>query len=71
MKIRLHYNKHRAKEGLPWTIHTSKKCIPAAHVTFEVPLETEEKPEKRDNPRYFLVTQGEVHPVGEDRYVVR
>ncbi len=60
MKIRLHYNKFRAKNGLPWTLHTSKKCHAASHVTFEVPVETEEKPDRKSNPRYFLVAHGNI-----------
>jgi hypothetical protein len=59
VKIRLHYNKKKAKEGLPWTVHTSKGCFPASHVRLHTTmLETEEKPGNKHNPRYFLVTSG-------------
>lgn len=60
MKIRIHFNKQRAKKGLPWTLHTSKACYAAAHIKVEVPTETEEKPNKPENPRYFLVCNGDI-----------
>lgn len=60
MRIRFHYNKFGAAKGLPWTLHTSKACMAASHVRFEVPLETEEKPNKRSNPRFFLVVDGNI-----------
>jgi hypothetical protein len=54
MKIQLHYNKHRVKDGLPWTLHTHKGCFAASHVVFNMFCETEEKPNRKTNPRYFL-----------------
>lgn len=60
MIIRLHYNKFQAPKGLPWTLHTSKKCHIASHVIFQVPVETEEKPSNKTNPRYFLKCQGNI-----------
>jgi hypothetical protein len=58
MKIRVHFNKKNAKDGLPWTVHTSKACIPAAHVLIHIPIESEEKPLNKTNPRYFFVCNG-------------
>ena len=66
MRIRLHYNKHKVKDGLPWTLHTSKNCFSASHVQILVPVETEEKPEKRTNPRYFLKCEGEIEWSGTE-----
>lgn len=60
MKIRLHYNKQNAAYGLPWTIHTSKGCFPASHVKFFTNVETEERPDKKSNPKYFLVCHGNI-----------
>lgn len=60
MKIRLHYNKHGANKELPWTLHTSKGCFPASHVIMKAGCETEEKPEKKANPRYFIVCKGTI-----------
>jgi hypothetical protein len=60
MKIRLHYNRTGALNGKPWTLHTSKGCMLASHVRILCPVETEERPLKRSNPRYFLVCDGTV-----------
>jgi hypothetical protein len=64
MRIRLHYNKFKARHGLPWTLHTSKKCYIASHVVFKVPVETEERPDKKTNPRYFLKCDGDIKWTG-------
>lgn len=58
--VRLHYNKFKAVDGLPWTLHTSNACYSASHVTIRVPIETEEKPSKTDNPRYFLTCHADI-----------
>ena len=58
MLIRVHYNKQTVKKGLPWTIHTSKTCAQAKHVVFNVPVQTEERPDKKSNPRYFIRCNG-------------
>lgn len=60
MILRVHFNKLTASKGLPWTIHSSKSCIQASHVIFSVPVETEEKPDKKCNPRYFIKCRGRV-----------
>ena len=60
MVIRVHYNKKTAKDNKPWTVHTSKNCIQASHVYFKFPVETEERPEKKKNPRYFLKCKGRI-----------
>jgi hypothetical protein len=48
----------KAKRGDPWVLHTSKGCFSASHVIFNVKTETEEKPNRRCNPRYFLTCNG-------------
>jgi hypothetical protein len=58
--VRLHYNRQGARLGLPWTLHTSHGCHAAAHVEILVPIETEEKPTKRTNPRYFLKARARI-----------
>ncbi len=60
MVIRLHYNKQSEKTGLPWTLHTSKACLTASHVVINVPVETEEKPNRKTNPRYFIKCNGSI-----------
>lgn len=71
MVIRFHYNRQQAANGKPWTLHTSKGCFSAAHVVFETPLETEEKPEKKQNPRYFLKCNGRIVWYGNTAVVRR
>ena len=60
MKIRIHYNKFKVKEGLAWTLHTYKKCYSASHIIIKRPCTTEEKPDKKHNPRYFILCEGEI-----------
>ena len=56
--IRLHVNKFemkKGKSGRPWTVHTSKKCIPAKDVRLRtLKCATEYKPEKPSNPKAFV-----------------
>lgn len=70
MIIRVHYNKQQSKNGLPWTIHTSRVCLSAAHVSFIVPVETEEKPDRLKNPRYFLKCKGKIVWSGKNAKIV-
>jgi hypothetical protein len=56
--VYLHFNKQGAPKGFPWTIHTSKACLPASRVVLEVPIETVWKPTKKQNPRAFLRAKG-------------
>lgn len=58
--VYLHFNKQGSKDGYPWTVHTSKACIPAKSVTVFTPMETVFKPKKKTNPRAFLKTKGYV-----------
>ena len=69
MIIRFHYNKQKAKNNLPWTLHCSNQCISASHVIFNVPIETEENPKKKNNPRYFLKCNGKIRMNGTIAYV--
>lgn len=65
MIIRIHYNKWNAPKGKPWSINTSKGCYAAAHVIFKKGMETEERPDKKNNPRYFIKCNGEVRWKGK------
>ncbi len=69
MIIRFHYNKQNEKKGLPWTLHTSRQCISASHVLFHVPIETEENPKKKNNPKYFLKCNGNIRMSGTIAHV--
>ncbi len=69
--IRFHYNKQNEKKGLPWTLHTSRQCVSASHVLFHVPIETEENPKKKSNPKYFLKCNGNIRMSGTIAHVER
>ena len=71
VKIRIHYNRFKVKQGLPWTLHTYKKCYSASHIRITVPCSTEEKPHLRSNPRYFILVEGEIEWDGSVAIVVR
>lgn len=70
MVIRVHYNRFGTQKGLPWTVHTSKFCAAASHVSFEVPTQTEECPKKKTNPRYFIKCFGRVSWKGKTAVIV-
>ena len=57
--IRIHHNRRGAPK-LPWTIHTSRGCWGCSHFTIGpgVVMESEEKPDNKNNPRYFLKVRG-------------
>lgn len=69
MKIRIHYNKRNAKLGLPWTVHTSKACFSASHIHIGTLVESEEQPDKKTNPRYFMVCNGQLKFKGTVAYI--
>jgi len=60
VRIRVHYNKYTVSQGLPWSLHTSQACFQASHIEFKVPVETEEKPNLKTNPRYFIKAEGTI-----------
>lgn len=65
----IHFNKHRQKVGLPWTIHNRGICHAASHVIIEVTMESEEKPHLKSNPRYFFTCKGYLHWDGNIAYI--
>lgn len=60
LTIYIHFNKPGAPKGYPWTVHTSKACIPAREVIVQVPTSTVWKPNKKENPRAFIKAKGVV-----------
>jgi hypothetical protein len=63
MKIYIHVNRHelrKGKKGKPWTLHTSKGCIPAREVVVDPRagnVFAQCYPERKRNPKCFLVVQ--------------
>ena len=60
IKIVVHYNRHTADKGLPWTVHAKQRCIQVSKVVFTNGVWTTYKPEKKSNPKGFLETKGKV-----------
>lgn len=71
IKFKLHFNRINMQRGLPtvWTIHTSKRCIPAKEVDVRVPVTAVFRPEARQ-PRAWLEGKGIITAAGRDRYVI-
>jgi len=73
MKMMVHVNRFelkKGKKGYPWTIHTSKGCIPAKEVAIEAPSEAQCFPERKTNPKCFIVVYGKPKHLGHGRYVI-
>jgi hypothetical protein len=73
MKMMVHVNRFelkKGKKGFPWTIHTSKGCIPAKEVAIEAPSEAQCFPERKTNPKCFIVVYGIPVHLGEGQYVL-
>jgi hypothetical protein len=73
MKMMVHINKFelkKGKRGRPWTIHTSKGCIPAKEVQIEGHSEAQCFPERKTNPKCFIVVNGELKRIGKDRFLL-
>lgn len=73
MKMQIHVNKHELRKGSrgkPWTIHTSKGCIPAKEVIVEVPAKAKCFPNRKTNPKCFLIVEGNLKRLGKSRYKV-
>lgn len=73
MKLLVHVNRFelkKGKKGFPWTIHTSKGCIRAKHVEIKAPAEARCYPERRTNPKCFIVVQGKVKNLGNGKFLL-
>lgn len=73
LKIRLHVNRHELRKGAeawPWTIHTSRACTRAREVQVLIQMETEYRPELKQNPRLWLTGRGRVVDLGAGRYAL-
>lgn len=59
---RIHFNKQKQC----WSVHNRKICYLVDHIIFNNigHLETQEKPNNKSNPRYFLICYGLEHFFG-------
>lgn len=55
---------HVHKQKGCWTVHNKDGCFHFEEVKINVPSWTEHKPEKKDNPRYFIRCKGVLSFVG-------
>lgn len=56
-KATMHFNKPGSRNGTPWTVHYRGKCHLVQAIDCRVPMRSEWKPEKKENPRAFFVAQ--------------
>jgi hypothetical protein len=73
MKMMVHVNRFelkKGKKGYPWTIHTSKACIKAKEVAIEAPSEAQCFPDRKTNPKCFIVVYGNPKHLGHGKYVI-
>ena len=52
--FRIHFNKQKQC----WSVHNRGVCHMASHLQIHVPMESQERPDLRSNPRYFFVCKG-------------
>lgn len=58
-KALIHFNKPGSKQTppQPWTVHWRKKCYQGCKIICWVSIESEFKPNKKQNPRAFFTAQ--------------
>lgn len=61
----IHFNKNGSKHGLPWTVHTNGKCIPASEVNINVHAKTVFRPNKKGNPKAWIRAIGVIQIDGD------
>ena len=56
-KAVMHFNKPASARGTPWTVHYRGVCHVVRAIDCRVPMVSEWKPDKRENPRAFFTAQ--------------
>lgn len=56
-KAVMHFNKPGSAKGKPWTVHWRGTCYQVEEIRCMVPMVSEWKPEKKNNPRAFFTAQ--------------
>jgi hypothetical protein len=77
VKIYIHVNRFelkKGKKGKPWTLHTSKGCIPAREVVVDPRagnVRAQCFPERKRNPKCFLVVEdAKIKDLGKGRFKI-
>jgi hypothetical protein len=52
--LRIHFNKPKQC----WSVHHKGVCHMIKHLMINVPVESQEKPNKKSNPRFFFICKG-------------
>jgi len=56
-KAIMHFNKHGSAKGKPWTVHYRNTCYVVSQIDCRVPMISEWKPDKKNNPRAFFTAK--------------
>ncbi len=56
-KAIMHFNKPGSVKGTPWTVHFRGTCHLVGEIDCRVPMLSEFKPKKKQNPRAFFTAQ--------------
>ena len=56
-KAIMHFNKPGSSKGNPWTVHYRGTCYVVSEIKCLVPMNSEFKPKKKQNPRAFFTAQ--------------
>ena len=69
---RIHVNKLKMKSGAPdiWTIHGGGVCISASKVHVLVPAETSYEPQRKANPKAFMLIRGYLNDLGGGEFSI-
>ncbi len=65
-KATMHFFKPGKNKGLPWTVHYRGACHHVAKIVCETVMESEWKPDKKDNPRAFFTTKAKTLEIVDD-----
>lgn len=65
-KATMHFNKPGSRSGKPWTVHFRGVCHVVRAIDCRVPMISEWKPEKKDNPKAFFTAQVSKLELSED-----
>jgi len=65
----MHFNKFGAKDGKPWTVHYRGVCHIVSEINCLVPMVSEWKPNKKQNPRAFFTAKVKKLELNKDNSV--
>lgn len=69
-KAIMHFNKPGSRNNTPWTVHFRGVCHVVAGIHCMVPMVSEWKPNRKDNPRAFFTAQISKLEINSDGFAV-